>query len=383
MLDPEVGQIVSDIGPVVHVISDAGPHPYFRTLIEGGGMPRESLVVGCVGSEGALQRDMRELGVRTFALGADTRSDFPRAVARLQHLLRRNRTQIVQSHLVDGSLVGLAAARIARRPVVVFTAHHSHELPFHGQKLVWVDKLCAGPLCDHVIAPSLDVAEVLVKFARIDRAKIEVVHHGFDLERLNPARVDSAELRDELDLGSGPVLGAIGRIYALKNYEKLLRAFGSAAPQDAALVIVGPGDSRGLKRLAAELDIADRIRFTGPRSDIPELLSAFDVFVHPAVAESFGMVIIEAMAMGKPVLSTPVGIAREVVEAGVTGILACDASAEGISAALSATFAMRARWPQIGQAAHDRVAGFTAQAMAARYASLYRVWSAASAPPAS
>ena len=60
---------------------------------------------------------------------------------------------------------------------------------------------------------------------------------------------------------------------------------------------------------------------SGPRDDIPAVLAALDAFVHPAIAESFGMVIVEAMAMARPVLSTPVGIAPEVIMPGETGLL--------------------------------------------------------------
>ena len=84
-------------------------------------------------------------------------------------------------------------------------------------------------------------------------------------------------------------------------------------------MIVGAGDASGLAARARELNIGDRVVLCGPRDDVPDVLAAVDVFVHPAVAESFGMVIVEAMAMARPVLSTPVGIAPEVISAGETG----------------------------------------------------------------
>src|SRR5262245_32485878 len=98
---------------VVHVISTAGPHPWFTTLIEDGGADREGLVVGCIGPPGALQDEMRRLEVSTFALGASSRAGFPLAVVRLARMLRAHRAEVVQTHLVDGCLVGLAAARLA------------------------------------------------------------------------------------------------------------------------------------------------------------------------------------------------------------------------------------------------------------------------------
>lgn len=362
--------------PVVHVISDAGPHPYFRTLIEAGGLDPCSVVVGCVGPAGPLQTDMRQLGVATFALDARSRADYPATTVRLARFLRRERASVVQSHLVDGSLVGLAAARLASVPVSVFTAHHSHELPIHGRKLVWSDRLCAGPLCDHVIAPSQQLADVLVQFTGVDRGKIAVVPHGFDLGRLNPAEVDGSRVRAELGLGDGLVLGAIGRIYALKNYEALIRAFSAAggAVDDAKLVIVGRGDVESLRVVAAEFGIADRVLFPGPRSDVPQLLAAFDAFLHPAVVESFGMVIIEAMAMARPVLSTPVGIAPEVIRTGITGVLCAGHTQHSLVEGLQTLMGLRSSWGRIGSTARARVAGFTAKAMAGRYVELYDEW---------
>ena len=89
---------------------------------------------------------MRSLGVSTFALGAQSRAAYPAASAKLARRLRRKGTEVVQTHLVDGSLVGLTAARLARTPVAVMTAHHSHELPFHGRRLALAGAVVHGPL---------------------------------------------------------------------------------------------------------------------------------------------------------------------------------------------------------------------------------------------
>ena len=361
---------------VVHIISDAGPHPYFRTLIEAGGVDRSRVTVACVGPAGALQQDMGALGVRTFALGARSRVGYPVAVTRLAFLLRRLGAQIVQTHLPDGSLVGLTAARVANVPVAVMTAHHSHELPFHGRRLLWPERVRDGPLCDHVIAPSWQVARTLVTYAHVPEQKIEVVHHGFDLERLNPAKVSGERVREELGLHGKVVFGAIGRIYRLKNYPALLEAFAAAldADREAHLVIVGAGDSAPLRSHAKRLGIGERVLVCGPREDIPGVLAALDVFVHPAVAESFGMVIIEAMAMGRPVVSTPVGIAPEVIKTPTTGVLCSSSDASALARGLRQILDLRDRWAEIGQAAREHVAGFTARAMARRYEELYGRW---------
>ena len=360
----------------MHVITDAGPHPYFRTLIESDGLGRGPLCVGCVGPAGALQEDMRSLGVATFALGARSRTGYPAAAVKLARALRRRRTDIVQTHLIDGSLVGLTAARLARTPVAVMTAHHSHELPFHGRKLVWAERLCAGPLCDHIIAPSQDARQMLTRVARVPAEKIEVVHHGFDLEWLDPRHADPARVRRELGLQGNLVFGAIGRLYSLKNHSALIEAFASALAEvdESRLLIVGAGDTARLVARARALGLADRVLLCGPRDDIRDVLAAVDVFVHPALAESFGMVIVEAMAMARPVVSTPVGIAPEVITPGETGLLCSSPEPDALAAGLHEMLALRHSWPEMGQQARRRIRDFTAASMANRYHELYARW---------
>jgi glycosyltransferase involved in cell wall biosynthesis len=355
---------------VVHVISTAGPHPWFRLLIESGGMEREGLVVGCVGPRGALQDDMAALGVESFALGARSRAQFPVSVIRLARILRVARPDIVQTHLMDGCLGGLAAARLARVPVAIMTAHHSHELPFHGRRLVWPDKLCAGPLSDHIIAPSENVASTMVQYLGVPRTKIAVIHHGFDLTVLERARTGGADVRHELKLERKLVLGTVGRIYWLKNQETLMHAFALAAPE-ATLLVVGPGDPAQLERLATDFGISDRVVVAGPRTDIPEVLASLDAFIHPAIAESFGMVIIEAMAMGLPIMSTPVGIAPDVIAAD-RGVLVASPSVADLARGLRTLLDRRRDWPAMGMAAREAAAAFTAQRMAQQHSRLYR-----------
>jgi glycosyltransferase involved in cell wall biosynthesis len=358
---------------VLHLITDAGPHPYFRTIVEHADHDRFELAVGCVGAAGQLQGEMRDKGIDTFALGADSRLGYPRATLSLARGLRRERVDVVQTHLIDACLVGLAAARLARTPVAIHTAHHSHELPFHGRRLVYAERLCTGLVSDRIIAPSESVATTLVEHARVPRRKIEVIPHGFDLERLDFASADREGVRQELGLDGATVLGAVGRSYWLKNHSALVRAFAALASDfpDARLVIVGHGDWRELASLARELSVGDRVVFTGPREDVPDLLAAFDIFVHPALAESFGMVIVEAMAMARPVVSTRVGIAPDAIEPGISGVLADGFDADALEQALRGMLSQRRRWLELGVEARRRAEAFPAAAMVKAYEALY------------
>ena len=358
---------------VTHLITDAGPHPYFRTLVEHTDPDRVRLSIGCVGPSGPLQDEMRGLGVDTFAMGTRRREKYPLAAARLARSLRARDVDIVHAHLPDGCLVGLTAARLARRAAVM-TAHHSHELPFHGAALRWLDTIC-GMLSDRVIAPSRAVAVTITEQAHVRPGKVVVIHHGFDLDELDAAADGGREIRAELGLSGALVLGAIGRHYWLKGYESLVTAFATIAPlvPEARLLIVArDGDSSGVLRRAEALGVRDKVILTGARRDIPQVLASLDVFVHSALAESFGMVIIEALAAGVPVVSTPVGIAPEVVLTGRTGVLAESTDARALTAALHEMLLLRSEWATFSREARRVAQNFPAATMTSAYEQCYR-----------
>ena len=359
---------------VLHLVSDAGPHPYFELIGAHANRERFDVRLATVGPPGALQDDARRMDLQSFALGARGRAGYPGAVAALSRRLRRDRIDVIQTHLLDGCFVGLLAARLARTPAAIMTAHHSHEIPLHDRlTLTTVDRLCAGRLSDAVIAPSAQMRDTLVDVHRVPPEKVSVIRHGFELDRFDPARIDRDRIRAELGLDGRLVIGSISRIFWIKNQEALLRAFAAIAPAepDSTLLLVGGGDPTPITDLAASLGVAERLVVLQRRPDVPELLAGMDLFVHPALAESFAMVIVEAMAMGLPVVSTPVGIAPEVLADGAAGTLAADATAEGLEAALRQALDSRNRWPDIGEEARRRAQEFRAARMVPAYEQLY------------
>jgi L-malate glycosyltransferase len=359
---------------VLHLISTPGPHPFFELIGDHADRDRFDVRLATVGSSGALQEDAARMGFPTFALAADRRSGYPQAILRLARRLRAEQIDLIQTHLLDGCVVGLAAAKLARTPGAIFTAHHSHEIPVHNRlRLTAVDRLCAGPLCDAIIAPSVQMRDTLVRVHGVRPEKVTVAHHGFELDRLDPAKAHGDAVRRELGLDGRTVLTAIGRKYWIKNQEALVRAFARVAPEapEATLVLAGPGDNGALRALGRSLGVGDRLHCLGPRGDIVDLLAATDLFVHPARAESFAMVIVEAMAMACPVVATPVGIAPEVVIDGRTGILSESPEPEGLARALGRALAARESWGMMGQEARRSAARFPAAGMVRSYEELY------------
>ena len=164
----------------------------------------------------------------------------------------------------------------------------------------------------------------------VNSGRTETVYNGVDLARFD-SEIDGGRIRSEFKLGkNAKLIGTIGHFAPLKGYEELLGAMSEVvrAGFNVKLALVGEciyPHSKGYKeKLLSLVDSAglkDKVIFTGFREDIPELLASFDLFVLPSRSEGFGRVNLEAMAMGKPVISTNVGGIPEVVIDGVTGIL--------------------------------------------------------------
>lgn len=155
------------------------------------------------------------------------------------------------------------------------------------------------------------------------RDQLVVIPNGVDLRRFDPNRYDRARCRAALGLESGDfVIGTAARLAPEKNLVHLLRAIGiavkTAAPSGRRIkaVIAGPdgGCEAELRTQASRLGVADRVAFLGPRSDVPEVLRAFDVFALTSITEGTPFAVLEAMAMGLPIVATPVGSIPEIID---------------------------------------------------------------------
>jgi glycosyltransferase involved in cell wall biosynthesis len=177
---------------------------------------------------------------------------------------------------------------------------------------------------DAVVAVSSAVRKALEK-SGIRNEKIEMIHNGVLLSRFDPSRVDREMTRRELGVCGGDLLvGMVGKLNRGKGVYELLRAVGMVrANGPVRLVFAGEGEEReGLEKEAEKIGVRDKVIFTGMRKDVERIYASMDVFVLPSSCEeAFGMVLIEAMAMGKPVIGTMVGGIPELISDGKNGIL--------------------------------------------------------------
>jgi glycosyltransferase involved in cell wall biosynthesis len=192
---------------------------------------------------------------------------------------------------------------------------------------------------DRVVAVSGAVRDAL-RGCGVPDEKIAVIHNAVESRRFDPSSVDRATVRGELGFAEHDiVVGMAGKLHAEKGVFDLLRAAEQLAASHPSLrlLYVGDGPERAaLEMEAARLSLRNRIVFAGLRNDMERMYAAMDIFVLPSTCpEAFGMVIIEAMAMGKPVIATATGGIPEIVKDRINGILVKPGDTAGIAGAIS------------------------------------------------
>lgn len=237
-----------------------------------------------------------------------------------------------------------------------------------------------------VSVSEFDTGEIIRMNWRLARKKVVAIQNGMDLRRLvAPLAVDRAALFGESFVGERclgervagkTLLGTVGRLAAKKNHARLLEAFAAACRgrTDVGLVIVGAGpEEAALKALAARLDLADKVLFTGRRSDIPAVLQGLDIFVFPSLREGLPLALIEAMASGLPVIASNCGGTGETLGSTECGWPVDPTDTGAIASAIVAAVATPPQERRrLGENARRRaLEHFNAERMIAEYERLY------------
>jgi glycosyltransferase involved in cell wall biosynthesis len=190
--------------------------------------------------------------------------------------------------------------------------------------------------CQHIVIPSESMKEILTRdYGLQDR--YTVIPTGIDLEPYQAA--DGSGVRDRMNWQNDKVLISIGRLAQEKNWETLLRAAATVYRNcsDMRVVLIGDGpDKAALQEMAAELGIAERVTFTGelPFSQVPSYLKAADLFGFASVTETQGLVTMEAMSAGLPVVAVYGSGTRDIVDNGEQGFLVPN-DAEALAASIT------------------------------------------------
>jgi glycosyltransferase involved in cell wall biosynthesis len=291
--------------------------------------------VGLVGLKGPepATRWLDEQGIPVHHLGRG-RFD-PRILTDLVSLVRRRNVRVLHVHGYAAADFGRVAARMSGAKLVLHEHFADPRMPAY-QALA--DRLLA-PLTDRAIAVSQSTRDFLVSKRAVPPERVRLIWNGAPLGEFAPAGRDRAlAARRELGLPEEAlVIGTVGRLNAQKGHTHLLDALALLRTRlpDLWTLIVGDGDLMdSLKEQAARLGLGDRVVFAGHRTDVPDLLAALDVFCISSLYEGTPLALFEAMAAGRPIVSTAVDGCREVLEDGVSGLLVPPADAEALAGAL-------------------------------------------------
>jgi glycosyltransferase involved in cell wall biosynthesis len=290
----------------------------------------------------------------------------PRMVADVVKAVRRAKPDLLHTHLVHGDIYGSMASRVTRVPFVS-TRHNDDRYllgPFRH-----VDRLFARR-AGRIMAIS-DAVRLFLERAGLPREKLVTVRYGLDTLPAATSQVTPAEL----GIGAGvPLLLAIGRLIAQKDHATLLRAFAavSAEQPDAVLAILGGGPLEAeTRQLVSELGLDDAVFLPG-RLETRDWLERANIFVHTSRWEGFGIVLLEAMLAGLPIVATNVSAVPEVVEDGQTGVLVGPGDHDALAAALVRLLANPDEAARLGRAGLDRArAVFSVAAMTAATLAIY------------
>jgi sugar transferase (PEP-CTERM/EpsH1 system associated) len=326
-----------------------------------------------VGPSGPLEAQLRA-DVPVFSLNKGEHQRMRLAALRLARLFLGLGADIVHSRnwpAVDA----IPAATMVRVPVRIHNEEGWEvEDPEGVSRRRNIIRRLLAPAVDRFVVVSEDLGRWLNGTVGVPRQKIVLVPNGVDTRRFSS--VKRAEGRAALGLSEDvPVVGAVGRLNPVKDHTTLLWAFAGLAARrpDVMLVIVGDGGLRTrLGELVRGLGLASRVRFLGERSDIPQLLSAFDIFALSSIKEGMSFTILEAMSTGLPIVVTRVGGNAELIEHDVSGTLVPAGDAVALAAGLDRYLEEPGLAAAHGRAARRRaVERFSLDVMLEGYRELY------------
>jgi glycosyltransferase involved in cell wall biosynthesis len=307
----------------------------------------------------ALVEAVERQGVAVHCLGGGRAWDL-RWVNRLRRLVGTGRFDLIHTHLPYPAF-GARLALASPRPVLVHTEHNVWDR--HRTLTRAVNARTYGSNAA-VIAVSEAVAASIRRPAGVGTwPPVHVVIHGIDPAGWQRGPDVRSATRAELGFAADDlVVGTVGNLTLKKDHRTLLAAFAQlvGAEGRARLVLVGAGPLEdALRTYAAQLGVSDQMVFAGSRGDVPDLLSAFDVFALSSRYEGLPIALIEAMAAGLPVVATDVGGVAEVVDDGRNGYLVEEGDPSALATRLAKLLADPLLRQRLGADAAARAADFT------------------------
>lgn len=290
-------------------------------------------VVALSGCGGAAAGELGHCGVAFLSLGMRKGLADPRGWIRFHHWLREAKPDVVHAHLPHAAWLARWSRLAAPAPVfpVFIDTLHSSFVGGPGRRFGY---RISRWLPNHVTAVSCAVANSHLRAGMVDPATLSIVPNGVETSGWKPDAAARAAARRELGIGDEFLWIAAGRLAPVKDFLTLLAAM-ARLPATAQLLIAGDGPLRNqLLRQTESYGLRCRVRFLGFEPKLLRWMQAADAFVLSSLWEGLPMALLEAAACALPAVATGVPGAREVIEPGLTGILAPASAPSALSEAM-------------------------------------------------
>ena len=294
-------------------------------------------------------------------------------------LLIKEKPTIVHTHTSKAGFLGRLAAKLARVPIIVHTPHghvfFGYFGPLKTQMFILLEKYAAR-ITDRIVALTKGEKEDYQFYKIAPEDKIVVINSGVELEKIKDLSLEERQnLKRQLGIPERSfVVGTAGRLEPVKGPEFLMEAAKdilSNYPQ-TYFVFAGDGPLRQrLERKAYELGINTNMRFLGWRNDVTRVISIYDIFVFPSLNEGMGRVLVEAMALGRPVVASNVGGIPDLVTHGKTGFLVPPKDPGQLVRYIQVLIEDEGKRKRLGQAGKEMALNFKIEIMVEKIAELY------------
>jgi len=256
----------------------------------------------------------------------------PIVLLKLIKLLKKKHYDIVHTHTTKAGILGRIAARIAEVPVIVHGLHGSTFQAFNSGLLNWflfLFERFTGKFTDAYISVSGVLSEKYIERGIGKKENYHTVYSGMELEKFYGAKekIDCGKKQRELGIDSEDfVIGNVARLETRKGHQFLLDAFKNVVEKQkdgyVKLLIIGEGNKRKyLENYVKELNLGDKVIFTGYREDVEELIALMDIFVLTSLREGLPRVLVQAAAVGVPSVAFNVDGVPEIIRDNYNGFL--------------------------------------------------------------
>ncbi len=280
------------------------------------------VTVAC-GGNGRLLKELRKCRVRTVVFPMLIRAINPIAdivcFFQLWLFLRKNKFDVIHINSTKAEILGIIAARLAKVPKIVFTAHG---FVFNEPMPAWKKRFYIGierfvhRWSHNIIAVSEFDRKTAIDNGIAPAEKITVIYNGIDGSRVKPGMTKN-DKKNGQNIRNLITIGSVANFYKTKGLEYLIRAVPLILERypESRFSLVGDGPERkNIEKIIKELNIGGAIELTGEKENAAEAISEFDIFILPSVKEGFPYVILEAMSAGIPIIASEVGGIPEILK---------------------------------------------------------------------